>query len=374
MKLLSIVGTRPEGIKMAPVIIEARRRGHEMILCSSGQHRDMLRHGLAPFDLKPDVELDTMVPGQRLDQLTGRLLTALSESLMAIRPDACLVHGDTQTCLAGSLVSFWQRIPCGHVEAGLRSGCLTNPFPEELNRRVADQCVSWHFAPTQEAKRNLLAEGVDPSSITVTGNTAVDAIMLASSLVERQLPEYDGFDPHRLEGYQVVLVTGHRRENHGQNLDRLCRGLRRVLATDTSTCVVFPVHLNPTVKNQVHAQLGGCERTFLIPPQPYLAFVDLMRKASVIVTDSGGIQEEAPSLKKQVLVTRENTERPEVLETGLVRLIGNDEAVLYESVLSALSRNTRSTNMANPVGDGHASERILDHVELQLKHSRRAVA
>ncbi len=365
--ILCVIGTRPEAIKMAPVVLEGRRRaGLRVVLCSSGQHRDMLQHGLDPFGLRPDLDLQAMADGQGLDALTARLLTLLSGCFREYRPDAVLVHGDTQTCLAAAQAAFWHRIPAGHVEAGLRSGDRDNPFPEEMNRRLIDVLCAWHFAPTPDSKAHLLREGVPAANVKVTGNTAIDAVLLAVRKLSDRDPGYVGFDPAVLAGKQLVLVTGHRRENHGEHLESLCRTLLGIARGNPDVAVVYPVHLNPNVQRTVNAVLGKQDRVYLIPPQSYLPFIDLMHRSRVIVTDSGGIQEEAPSLNKTVLVTRQNTERPEVLTTGLVRLVGNDGNHIRDETLAALRVEPAAVAPPNPCGDGRAAERILDFVETKL--------
>jgi UDP-N-acetylglucosamine 2-epimerase (non-hydrolysing) len=365
--LLCVIGTRPEAIKMAPVVVEARRRGRfRVVLCSSGQHREMLHHGLEPFGLAPDLDLRALEEGQGLDGLTARLLNLLSNCLREHRPDAVLVHGDTQTCLCAAQAAFWHRTPVGHVEAGLRSQVRDNPFPEEMNRRLTDVLCEWHFAPTAGSRENLLREGIPADGILVTGNTAIDAIHLAGRTLQQRRPAYVDFDPSALDGRRLVLVTGHRRENHGKHLKDLCLALLDVVRADSAACVVYPVHLNPNVQRVVNEVLRGQDRVYLIPPQPYLPFVDLMYRSRVIVTDSGGIQEEAPSLGKTVLVTRQNTERPEMLTTGLVRLVGNSRERIRSETLHSLGNRVCESIPDNPCGDGRAAKRIADFLEERL--------
>jgi UDP-N-acetylglucosamine 2-epimerase (hydrolysing) len=373
--IMCVIGTRPEAIKMAPVVLAARRHGgFRVVLCASGQHRELLRDGLETFSLQPDLDLQVMQGGQGLDALTACLLTRLSACLEETRPDAVLVHGDTQTCLCAAQAAFWQRIPVGHIEAGLRSHVRDNPFPEEMNRRLTDALCDWHFAPTARSRQNLLCEGVSPDSIVVTGNTAIDALYIAAEVLEKQAPSYVDFDPSVMEGRQLVLVTGHRRENHGKHLAALCKALIDVVREQRSACVVYSVHPNPQVREVTHDLLSRKERVYLIPPQPYLSFIALMLRSRVIVTDSGGIQEEAPSLGKTVLVTRRNTERPEVLSTGLVRLVGNSRALIRSETLRALENRVRQGPVRNPCGDGRASVRIMKFLEARLMSRARSLA
>lgn len=368
-KLACIVGTRPEAIKMAPVVLEARQRDWcEVILCASGQHCDLLSGALDAFDLTPNATLTVMRESQSLSELTANLLIAIDAYISDIRPDAVLVHGDTQTCLAAAQVCFWKRIPVGHVEAGLRTGTRDNPFPEEMNRILTDQLCDWLFAPTREARAHLLGAGASETAVIVTGNTVVDALLLASRELENRAAPYIDFDPNVLRDHDVILVTGHRRENHGENLSAMCMALKSVLEARPNSCAVFPVHLNPNVREMVYKQLASSPRAHLIPAQPYLAFVDLMRRSRVIVTDSGGIQEEAPSLGKMVLVTRPSTERPEMLRTGLVRIVGTQQSAIERAIHAALDRRDTTHHRSNPCGDGLASVRIMNYVERQLLH------
>ena len=366
--VMCVIGTRPEAIKMAPVVLRARECGRlRVVLCATGQHQDMLHDGLDAFALIPDVDLEVMQKGQSLTQLTSQLLLSIDNCLSAIKPDAVLVQGDTQTCYCGAQAAFLKGIPVGHVEAGLRTKSRRNPFPEEMNRRFTDLLSDWHFAPTPQARQNLLGEGIPDSSIIITGNTAIDALLLASHSLRVNAAQYVSFDPNTMNGQEIILVTGHRRENHGAPIENLCKALRDVVRRHDSSCIVYPVHMNPNVQRSVHHWLGGLERVHLIPPQPYLAFVDLMRRASIIVTDSGGIQEEAPSLGKQVLVTRVNTERPEVLLTGCVRLVGNSQETICSEILKSLKNGKGVGPVENPCGDGRAAQRIVEFLEARLK-------
>lgn len=352
---------------MAPVILEARARGRmHVLLCTSGQHRDMLDDGLASFGLTPNIDLQVMQADQSLPALSARLLTSLTDCFSAIRPDAVLVQGDTQTCLCAAQAAFWNGIPVGHVEAGLRSNERRNPFPEEMNRRLTDALSDWHFAPTHNARLRLLSEGIRDDTLLVTGNTAIDALLLACRTLEYSQATYVGFSPSVLGHAPVVLVTEHRRENHGLHLEDLCAGLRDVVEAHPSVQIVCPVHMNPRVHTVVYRLLGGLDRIHLIPPQPYLAFVDLMRRSALIVSDSGGIQEEAPSLGRPVLVTRTNTERPEMLSTGFVTIVGCSRDTIAHHVLQSLKGPPMPRLIHNPCGDGQAARRIVDFLESTL--------
>ena len=373
MKVLSVFGTRPEAIKMAPVVGELARfpADFDSRVCVTGQHRDMLDQVLALFAIRPDFDLDIMQPGQSLTDTTCGVLRGLEAVFTRFQPDLVLVHGDTTTTMAAGLAAFYHHIPLGHVEAGLRTGNLQAPFPEEMNRRLAGMLARCHFAPTGRARDNLLAEGVAADRILVTGNTVIDALLTVvgrlrtDTGLQRQMAERFAFlDAHK----QLVLVTGHRRENFGEGFARVCRGLRTLVATHPGVELVYPVHLNPQVQEPVGRLLGGQERVHLLAPLDYLPFVALMDRASLIVTDSGGVQEEAPSLGKPVLVTRETTERPEAVAAGTVHLVGTDEAAIVAQAaeLLAAPAGGRSGAMVNPYGDGHAAERIVRFLRTTL--------
>lgn len=368
-RILSVFGTRPEAIKMAPVVqrIEAEA-GLESRVCVTGQHRQMLDSVLDVFSIRPDYDLRVMSPGQDLFGVTSRILEGMADVLDDVAPDMVLVHGDTTTCLAGSLASFYKRIPVAHVEAGLRSHDMGLPFPEEMNRAVVDRVSTLHFAPTESSRMNLLAEGIAESSIHVTGNTVIDALHHArgralaepmatwAPVLGRVLSERLQ-DPRR----KVVLVTGHRRESFGQGFEELCLGLRESAQAHPDWIFVYPVHLNPNVRGPVHGKLRGLSNVFLIEPLDYLPFVFLMDRCDVVLTDSGGIQEEAPSLGKPVLVTRDRTERPEALEAGTVRLVGMHAERIYrglEEVLGDPETQARMSRAINPYGDGCSAGRI----------------
>ncbi|MCC1494830.1 non-hydrolyzing UDP-N-acetylglucosamine 2-epimerase [Cognatishimia sp. F0-27] len=364
IKVLSVFGTRPEAIKMAPVVRGlAAAEGIDARVCVTAQHREMLDQVLALFGITPDYDLDLMKPGQGLHDITAAVLTGLKPVLEDFAPDLVLVHGDTTTTLATSLAAYYAQIPVGHVEAGLRTGDIYAPWPEEVNRKVTGAITALHFAPTKAARANLLAENVPPAHVHVTGNTVIDALgtvaerlesdtALAAEMAAR-LPLPDD--------RRIVLVTGHRRESFGGGFERICEALAQ-LAARADTQIVYPVHLNPNVKGPVERLLSGHDRITLMPPQEYLPFVYLMRRADLILTDSGGVQEEAPSLGKPVLVMRDTTERPEAVDAGTVRLVGTDPALIVSEVTRLLDDGAAYEAMSvahNPYGDGQATGRIL---------------
>jgi UDP-N-acetylglucosamine 2-epimerase len=361
-KILCVFGTRPEAIKMAPVVHELRRHPArvEVRVCVTGQHRQMLDQVLELFEIVPDHDLGLMRDDQSLGELTAAALRALGAVLAMEAPDWVIVQGDTTTAMAAALAAFYRRIPVAHVEAGLRSGDLGHPFPEEANRRIADVVSTLHFAPTAAARDHLLREGADPEGVHVTGNTVIDALRWVAAL-----PPPDGVDALAGgdAGPRLLLVTAHRRESFGPALEQVCLALRD-LATRyrDSVRVVYPVHLNPRVREPVHRLLGGVPNVTLAPPLDYLRFVHLMKRAHLVLTDSGGIQEEAPGLCKPVLVLREVTERPEAVEAGTARVVGTSR----ERVVAAAARllddpaeYARMAHAVNPFGDGHAARRIV---------------
>ena len=365
-KLLLVFGTRPEAIKMAPVVWALRRvPGVVVRVCVTAQHRQMLDQVLQLFDIKPDQDLDLMKPGQDLTDITSNVLLAMRDALRSDRPDLVLVHGDTTTTFAASLAAYYERIPVGHVEAGLRTGDPYSPWPEEMNRRLAGAIAAFHFAPTAAARENLLREGVDPRHIFVTGNTVIDALLEISGKLERDSALASAFDnkfSFLNQEKRLVLVTGHRRENFGQGFEQVCLALRDI-AQHEGVEVLYPVHLNPNVQQPVRAMLGGITGVHLIEPQDYLPFVYLMKRAHVVLTDSGGIQEEAPSLGKPVLVMRDTTERPEAVSAGTVKLVGTDRAKIVAETFALLDDTTsyaRMSRATNPYGDGLASSRIAE--------------
>jgi UDP-N-acetylglucosamine 2-epimerase (non-hydrolysing) len=352
--VVCVVGTRPEAVKMAPVVLRLRRaEGLRVRLISTGQHRELLDQALADFGLVADRDLGLMRPGQTLAEVTSRALTALDEAFETERPDFVLAQGDTTTVLASALASYYRRVPFGHVEAGLRTGHAYRPFPEEKNRVLASHLAELHFAPTPRARLNLLREGIADASVHVTGNTGIDALKLA---LERPTPL-----PVEPETDRMILVTAHRRESFGAPLLEVCRALRDLVEREPRLSVVFPVHPNPSVRGPVEAALGGIPRIRLIDPVGYPQFVALMRAAFLILTDSGGVQEEGPSLGKPVLVLRDETERPEAVEAGTVRLVGPHRDAIVEAVEALSNRPDlyrKFATVANPYGDGWASERI----------------
>ncbi|SUS08804.1 UDP-N-acetyl glucosamine-2-epimerase [uncultured Defluviicoccus sp.] len=370
MRILSVFGTRPEAIKMAPVVLAlAAAAGIESRVCVTGQHRAMLDQVLALFDIAPDYDLAVMQANQGLTDITTAVLKGLDPVLADLRPDRVLVHGDTTTSFAASLAAFYRRIPVGHVEAGLRTGNIYAPWPEEMNRRLADAIADLHFAPTERARANLLAEGAAADRVMVTGNTVIDALLRVVDRIRHDVPLRQGLDRRfdilasgrDPDGPKLILVTGHRRENFGDGFERICRALAR-LAERADVEILYPVHLNPNVQGPVMRILGQRPRVHLIDPVDYLAFVYLMDRAYLIVTDSGGIQEEAPSLGKPVLVMRETTERPEAVEAGTVRLVGTDEDLIVREAERLLDDADAYAAMArahNPYGDGLAAERIV---------------
>lgn len=363
IKILTVFGTRPEAIKMAPVVKAlAAAEQIEARVCVTAQHREMLDQVLELFRIVPDYDLNLMKPGQDLTDITANVLHGLKPVLAEFRPDLVLVHGDTTTTLAASLAAYYQRIPVGHVEAGLRTGNILSPWPEEVNRKVAGTITRMHFAPTERSRQNLLAENVPADHIHVTGNTVIDALQDVVSRIEndpviaRDLAARLPLNPAK----RMILVTGHRRESFGDGFERICAALRRI-AQRSDVEIVYPVHLNPNVKGPVEALLSGLANVHLIGPQDYLPFVYLMHSSTLILTDSGGVQEEAPSLGKPVLVMRETTERPEAVDAGTVRLVGTDEDLIVSCVNTLLDDQAAYDAMSfahNPYGDGQAASRI----------------
>lgn len=372
-KVLAVFGTRPEAIKMAPLIHRLRiSTGFDLRVCVTGQHRHMLDQVLQLFKIVPDFDLDVISVGQSLSDITTRVLSGVHAVLDQYTPDAMLVHGDTTTTLAATLAAFYRNISVGHVEAGLRSGNLNAPWPEEMNRRVTDVMASWHFAPTQQAQDTLLREGVDPARISLTGNTGIDALLEVKRRLDNDLDmriQLMGQYPYLDSTRRLVLVTGHRRESFGAPFEHFCTALRRLANRNDDIQIIYPVHLNPRVREPVQAILGGHPNIYLIEPQEYLQFVFLMSSAYMIVTDSGGIQEEAPELGKPVLVTRDTTERPEAIAAGTARLVGTDtERIIAaaELLLNDPDEYARMSRAHNPFGDGHASERIVNALEATM--------
>lgn len=362
-KVMVVFGTRPEAIKMAPVVAALQATpGIEPRIVVTAQHRQMLDQVLALFGIRPHHDLDLMAPGQSLPALFGRILEGMAGVLEHERPDLVLVHGDTSTTLASALAAYYARIPVGHVEAGLRTGNLYSPWPEEANRRLVAPLAALHFAPTETSRANLGAEGVR-EGVHVTGNTVIDALLDVVARIDADpalAATLDAQVPAFAPGRRIVLVTGHRRENFGAGFEQMCRALR-ALAERGDTEVVYPVHLNPNVQEPVHRILDGVAGVHLVPPLDYLPFVRLMSRAYLILTDSGGIQEEAPSLGKPVLVMRDTTERPEAVHAGTVRLVGTDTGTIVAEASALLDDPARWEAMSrahNPYGDGHAATRI----------------
>jgi UDP-N-acetylglucosamine 2-epimerase (non-hydrolysing) len=368
VKVLIVFGTRPEAIKMAPVVHELKK-SLDVKICVTAQHREMLDQVLDLFEIVPDYDLDIMQPGQDLFDVTNNVLLGMKKIITDVKPDVVLVHGDTTTSMATSLAAYYLQIPVGHVEAGLRTHNIYSPFPEEVNRQVTARIAAYHFAPTELAKQNLLSEQISNDKITITGNTVIDALL---SVVEksRELPFAEKLLQqlpflHKIQAHKLVLVTGHRRENFGQGFENICQALHELATMHPEIYFVYPVHLNPNVREPVNRILSKTDNVYLIEPQDYLPFVKLMDDSYIILTDSGGIQEEAPSLGKPVLVMRDTTERPEAVESGTVKLVGVDCEKIVETVNLLLSDEKTYNKMSrshNPYGDGKASERILNRL------------
>lgn len=368
MRILSVFGTRPEGIKMAPLVSALRdTAGIESRVCITSQHKEMLSQVLEIFEIATDYDLNVMRHAQNLHDVTCGVLQGMPKVFADWRPDWVLVQGDTTTTMATALAAFYDRIAVGHVEAGLRTGNIYSPFPEEVNRRLASVVATAHFAPTHRSRENLLAEGVDPERVIVTGNTVIDALLhirdrleSTPALAQDADAKLPPLDPSR----RTVMVTGHRRENFGDGLAQVCDGLR-ALADRDDVEVVYPVHLNPNVKGPVMERLGGHQRIHLLEPLDYISFVRLMSRCSLIITDSGGIQEEAPVLGKPVLVTRDTTERGEAVESGVAKLVGPDRTRIVAEASRLLDDRTAYEAMSragSPFGDGAASRRIIDYL------------
>lgn len=378
-KVMLVFGTRPEAIKMAPLVKEFQARANEFetIVCVTGQHREMLKQVLELFDIKPDYDLEIMKEGQDLYDVTTRVLLGMREVLKKTKPDVVLVHGDTTTSTAAALATFYQQIPVGHVEAGLRTHNICSPWPEEMNRQLTGRMASYHFAPTELSRKNLLAEGIATDRIFITGNTVIDALQQVVTRVKgnadlrnevsRKLLQF-GYDVNRLEaGRRLVLITGHRRENFGEGFLNICRAIQTLSKRFPEVDFVYPMHLNPNVRKPIREifgdNLGGLDNLFFIEPLEYLQFVTLMDRSSIVLTDSGGIQEEAPGLGKPVLVMRDTTERPEAVKAGTVKLVGTDYNQIVDNVEKLLTDNAAYAEMSranNPYGDGKACSYIAD--------------
>lgn len=371
-----VFGTRPEAIKMAPLVKELEKYPvfFDVSVCVTGQHREMLDQVLQIFDINPDYDLNIMKQGQDLYDVTARVLTGMRDVLKEVQPDIVLVHGDTTTSTATALAAFYQQIPVGHVEAGLRTHNIYSPWPEEINRQITGRIATYHFAPTPLSKQNLLAEGVQEKLITVTGNTVIDALYMVVEKIERdkalnaqlkQSLQNNGYDIARLESdRRLVLITGHRRENFGEGFIHMCKAIKFLTEKYPNVDFVYPMHLNPNVRKPIHEvfDLEQLSNMFFIEPLEYLSFVYLMEKSTIVLTDSGGIQEEAPGLGKPVLVMRDTTERPEALIAGTVKLVGTDyNKIVYEvsALLDDEKYYNRISKAINPYGDGHASENMI---------------
>ena len=365
IKLMTVFGTRPEAIKLAPVIRLAANRNQtfEIIVAVTAQHRRMLDDVLGAFEITPDEDLNIMTPGQSLFGVTAKVFAEMESVLEKHQPDIVMVQGDTTTTFASAMAGYYAGKKIAHVEAGLRTWNKWAPFPEEINRRVASTVADYHFAPTEKSRQNLLREGYDDSMIYVTGNTVIDALLwMVDKVKDKPCPVAD-FAPILERFEKMVLITGHRRENFGEPFRRICQAFRQLAEKNPNTCFVYPVHLNPNVQKPVREILGGMDNFFLLPPLAYPAFVWMMQKSSIIITDSGGIQEEAPALGRPVLVTRQVSERPEALEAGAVKLVGDDPEKITTLTQRLLDDPEYFQTMAqgiSPYGDGKASQRILD--------------
>jgi UDP-N-acetylglucosamine 2-epimerase (non-hydrolysing) len=373
-KILIVFGTRPEAIKMAPLVNEFKKYANdfETIVCVTGQHREMLDQVLSLFEIVPDYDLNIMQPNQDLYDVTSRILLGMRDILKTVKPDVVFVHGDTTTSMATALAAFYQQIPVAHIEAGLRTGNIYSPFPEEMNRLLTGRITTYHFAPTELAKRNLLAENVQVQQILVTGNTVIDALQWVvkkistekdlSVSLQRELKTL-GYDVASvLNGKKIILITGHRRENFGDGFLNICHAIKSLSEKYPNVDFVYPVHLNPNVRKPVNEVLSNLKNVFLIEPLQYLPFVFLMEKSFLILTDSGGIQEEAPGLGKPVLVMRNTTERPEAVDAGTVLLVGTDKQKIEDNVSNLLENKfvyEAMSHAENPYGDGLAAERIV---------------
>lgn len=370
-KILLVFGTRPEAIKMAPLVkaLQKDAEHFETKVCVTAQHRQMLDQVLEVFEITPEYDLNIMAPNQDLYDITSKVLLGLRTVLKDFRPDVVLVHGDTTTSMAASLAAFYQQIPVGHVEAGLRTYNMLSPWPEEMNRQVTDRICTYYFAPTEKSRQNLLHEYIDDNKIFVTGNTVIDALLMAVDIIDGKAGVKEQLHEElREKGYAVgqrpyILVTGHRRENFGDGFLHICRAIKEIAAMHPDMDIVYPVHLNPNVQKPVYELLSGLENVYLISPLDYLPFIYAMQHSTLLLTDSGGVQEEAPSLGKPVLVMRDTTERPEAVEAGTVKLVGTDAAAIVSNVTELLRNKEMYRQMSethNPYGDGKACQRIIE--------------
>lgn len=366
-KVLTVFGTRPEAIKMAPLVHAlANDERFESKCCVTAQHREMLDQVLELFEIKPDYDLDLMRTGQTLNDVTARIIQELKPVLQEFRPDVVLVHGDTATTFAASLAAYYEQIEVGHVEAGLRTGDIYSPWPEEANRRLTGVLTKYHFAPTETSKKNLLRENFNPESIYITGNTVVDALLMVKDKIESDDELNLGLTaqfPYLDKDKKLILVTGHRRESFGGGFERICEALAQTAKHHSDVQILYPMHLNPNVREPVSRILGDIDNILLIEPQQYLPFIYLMTRAHIILTDSGGIQEEAPSLGKPVLVMRDTTERPEAVEAGTVKLVGTDVKKITQELSLLLGDEFLYEQMShahNPYGNGDSCKKILE--------------
>lgn len=369
-KILLVFGTRPEAIKMAPLVkaLQKDTEHFETCVCVTAQHRQMLDQVLEVFGITPEYDLNIMAPNQDLYDITAKVLLGLREVLKDFRPDTVLVHGDTTTSMAASLAAFYMQIPVGHVEAGLRTYNMLSPWPEEMNRQVTDRICTYYFAPTEQSRANLLQENIDAKKIFITGNTVIDALLMAVDIISTTAGVKEKMAKELQEkGYTVgdreyILVTGHRRENFGDGFLHICKAIKELAALHPEMDIVYPVHLNPNVQKPVYELLSGLSNVYLISPLDYLPFIYAMQHSTLLLTDSGGVQEEAPSLGKPVLVMRDTTERPEAVEAGTVKLVGTDAEAIVSNVTALLQDKEMYKRMSethNPYGDGQACERII---------------
>ena len=368
MKILIIFGTRPEAIKMAPLVLRLRQ-SLEVKVCVTGQHRQMLDQVLGLFQIVPDYDLNLMKPNQNLANLTAEVLNGVTQILQKRKFDWVLVQGDTTSTMAGAMAAFYQKVRVGHVEAGLRTYNLNSPFPEELNRQVTSKMAQLHFAPTAESKQNLLKEGFSENNISITGNTVIDALLW---VLEHSTP-LDLALPIDLQQSRMILVTGHRRENFGEGFQQICEALQTIAIQQPDVQIVYPVHLNPNVLEPVNRILSNLQNIHLLEPLEYPQFVHLMNQSALILTDSGGVQEEAPSLGKPVLVMRDTTERPEGVQAGTVKLVGANQRTIVDETIRLLNDSEAYRKMAfahNPYGDGTASNKIMDALMSFEKNNR----
>ena len=365
------MGTRPEAIKLASVIMELKKKrdSFRTIICGTAQHRQMLDQALSPFNIKLNYDLNIMLPNQSLAQITARAIDGLDQIFLKEKPNLVLVQGDTTTAFSGALIAFYRKVKVGHIEAGLRTGDKNAPFPEEINRRLISQIADYHFAPTKHAKQALTSEGVSSKSIYITGNTVIDALYYIRNKVHTFLPPIPYGLLDFISNKKVILVTGHRRENYGEGIENICIALREIADIFSDVVIVYPVHLNPNVREPAKRLLGNHKQILLIEPLAYELFIWLMDQATIVLTDSGGVQEEAPSLGKPVLVTREITERPEGILVGNTKLVGLKKERIIKEICRLLTSSAKIKKMSkinNPYGDGKAAERIIKVIEKSL--------